>query len=93
MKLLPTSSFSEIEIHRPPGFETHPDRKSAHSTEHNANTGNDFRQRQRSETLSPGEQRDVAVRPADHIPSPISPTTLAALGLSHRPLLSSVRTA
>ncbi|MFM8477524.1 MAG: hypothetical protein ACKOEO_17210, partial [Planctomycetaceae bacterium] len=51
----------------------------------NANTGNDFRRGQRSETLSPGEQHNVEARPADHIPTPTSPTTLAPRGLSHRP--------
>ena len=93
MKLPASSSFSKIEIHRPPGCEICPDLQPANSTQHNANTGNDFRRRRRSETLSPGEQRDVAARPADHIPAPISPTTFAPLGLSHRPGLSSVRTA
>jgi hypothetical protein len=41
--LPPASSFGEIKIHRPPDFEIRPDLQPANSTQHNANTGNDFR--------------------------------------------------
>jgi hypothetical protein len=47
----------------------------------------------RSDTPRLHEQRDVEGRPAAHLPAPTSPTTLAPLGLSHRPGLSSVWTA
>jgi hypothetical protein len=92
-KLPQASSFSEIEIHRPSCFETPPDLQLARSTQYNANTGNDFRRGQRSETLSLHEQRDVEGHPAAHLPARISPATLAPLGLSHRPGLSAVWTA
>ena len=59
--------------------------KPLHYPQHNANTGNDFRRIQRSQTLTPGEKRDVAARPADHIPAPIFPATLAPLGFRIAP--------
>ncbi|MGV2340324.1 MAG UNVERIFIED_CONTAM: hypothetical protein LVR18_42160 [Planctomycetaceae bacterium] len=77
MKLPASSSFGKNEIHRPPGFETHPDRQAANSTQHNANNGSDFRRQPRSQALSRGEQRDVEHPPADHLRAPISAATLA----------------
>ena len=68
-------------------------RQSMESTQHNANNGKDFRRRQSSQTRCPGEHGDVDARPANHLATPTSPTTLAPFGLSHRPGLSSVRTA
>jgi hypothetical protein len=93
MKLPASTSFSEIEIHRPPGFEVRPDLKPANSTQHNTNTGRDFRGHPRSQALRPGEQRDITTRPTTDLVDPISHATLAPLGLSHRPRLSSVWTA
>jgi len=86
-------SFSKIRIHRPPGFETPPELQPAHCPQHNGNSGNDFRRHARSQTLCRQSKRDVTTRPATHLPVPISHTTLAPLGLSHRPGLSSVWTA
>ncbi len=93
MKLTASSSFGRIEIDRPPGFEIRTDLNPANSTQHNANTGKDFRGHPRSQALRPGEHRDITTRPGTDLLAPISPTTLAPLGLSHRPGLSSVRTA
>jgi hypothetical protein len=55
--------------------------------------GNDFRRRQSSQTLSPGEHRDVDARPANHLATPTSPATLVPHGHSHCPGLSSIWTA
>ena len=92
-KLPPSSSLGKIEIHRPPGFETQPNLQPSHFPQHNANPGSDFRRHPRSQTLCRRRKREITIRPANHLPVPISPATLAPLGLSHRPGLSSVWTA
>ena len=89
-KLRPSSSFRKIEIHRPPGFETQPERQPAPSPQYNGNSGNDFRRHPRSQTLCHSSNREITTRHGRHLLAPISPATLAPLGLSHCPGLSSV---
>lgn len=60
---------------------------------HATTFGDYFRRRQSSQTLSPGEHRDVDARPASHLATSTSHATLAPHGHSYCPGLSSIWTA